>query len=123
MTPGTATGTADDAHLPQTESQPIDQECAKELPTARYRLPAEHIEEGMSTDDGNDVLSVIVGSDLVLVSVYTPSDDPAVDEENRCGPDTYVYRVGELADMATFPSSPVDGSSHDHAMGPVVAIP
>jgi hypothetical protein len=89
---------------------------SKDVSTIFYRIPAEHIEEGMSTDDGQDVLSVALWDNLVMVSVYTPSDDPAVDEDNRTGPETRAYPVGELVDMATFPDSPMDGSSHDLAV-------
>lgn len=89
-----------------------------DVPTIFYRIPAEHIEEGMSTEDGQDVLSISVESDLVMASVYTPSDDPATDDDNRAGPETRLYRLGELVGMGTFPNSPVDGSSHDHACGP-----
>lgn len=84
--------------------------------TIFYRIPADHIDIGMSTEDGQDVLSVAVDDDFVMVSVYTPSDDPDDDEGNRSEPETRVYRVGELVGMGTFPNSPVDGSSHDRAV-------
>lgn len=89
-----------------------------DTPTIFYRMPADSIDAGMSTEDGQDVLSTSVDNEIVMVSVYTPSDEPAVDADNRSQPETRVYRVGELVGMATFSNSPVDGSSHDRAAGP-----
>lgn len=90
-----------------------------DAPTIFYRIPAEHIEIGMSTEDGQDVVAVSIGDGRVLVTVYMPSDDPVVDEGNRCEPETRVLDFGELVGMATFPNSGVDGSSHDFAVEPV----
>ncbi|WP_128644975.1 hypothetical protein [Rhodococcus sp. BS-15] len=72
----------------------------------------------MSTEDGQDVVSVFCNDDVVMATVYTPSDDPDVDEGNRCEPETRIYDRGELVGMATFPNSAVDGASHDFAVGP-----
>jgi hypothetical protein len=77
-----------------------------------YQLAAQLLEEGMSTADGQDVLSVSIDDDgTVYASVYTPrSDDLALDEQNRAEPEARVYGPGELVALAVFSDTDVDGS-------------
>jgi hypothetical protein len=77
-----------------------------ELPVF-YTLPAELLEEGMSTDDGQDILDVGADSEgWVFASVYTPrSDDPDLDEENRGEPETRMYGPREAVGLAVFPDT------------------
>jgi hypothetical protein len=76
-----------------------------------YSLPATELDEGMSTDDGQDVLDVSVDPDgSVIAHVYTPrSDDPDLDEENRGETEARMYSPGERVDLAVFEDTQTDG--------------
>jgi hypothetical protein len=82
-----------------------------------YRLPARLLEEGMSTDDGQDILSVTSDPDgLVFAEVYTPrSDDPELNQQNRCEPETRLYQANDWVDLAVFEDTDVDGSDYADA--------
>ncbi|WP_277675690.1 hypothetical protein [Saccharopolyspora rectivirgula] len=81
-----------------------------------YCLPAADLEEGMSTDDGQDIVSVTVLEDRVFADVYTPrTDDPEQDAENRHETECRMYRPDELVGMATFSDTEIDGSEADNA--------
>ncbi|GAA4884522.1 hypothetical protein GCM10023222_48630 [Saccharopolyspora cebuensis] len=81
-----------------------------------YCLPAADLEEGMSTDDGQDIVSVTVSDDRVFADVYTPrSDDPEQDAHNRDETECRMYRADELVGMATFTDTAIDGSEADNA--------
>lgn len=82
-----------------------------------YTLPAPKLEEGMSTDDGQDILDVDDdGEKWVWVRVYTPrSDDPELDAENRCEPETRGYERDRRVDLAVFSDTPVNGSEYPDA--------
>ncbi|MBA0127283.1 hypothetical protein H0B56_17165 [Haloechinothrix sp. YIM 98757] len=96
---------ADNTELDDTPDRPVF-----------YWLPAADLDEGMSTDDGQDIVSVSVADDWVFVDVYTPrSDDPEQDAQNRDETECRMYRPDELVGMATFPDTAIDGSSADHA--------
>jgi hypothetical protein len=81
-----------------------------------YRLPARLLEEGMSTDDGQDILDIARGGELAFASVYTPrSDDSEQDELNRGEPETRLYEANEWVDLAVFADTRVDGSGYAEA--------
>lgn len=81
-----------------------------------YLLPATDLEEGMSTDDGQDIVDVSRSDEWVFVDVYTPrSDDPELDAENRHETDCRMYRPNELVGMATFDDTAIDASDADTA--------
>lgn len=86
--------------------------------TICYTLPAEQVEEGMSTDDGQDVLYVSRPRDgLVLVDTYTPRpDDPAADAVNRATSEGRLYREGDRVGLAVFEGTWVDGSDYPDAV-------
>jgi hypothetical protein len=75
----------------------------------------------MSTNDGQDILSVTSDNGgLVFAEVYTPrSDDPELDQQNRCEPESRLYQVDAWVDLAVFEDTEVDGS--DYADADVVA--
>ena len=78
-----------------------------------YQIPATSLVEGVSTDDGQDVLSVHHCGDSISAVVYTPrSDDPSTDELNRTQPETRIWRRHELVDLAVFTDTEVDLSDH-----------
>jgi hypothetical protein len=81
-----------------------------------YRLPARLLEEGMSTDDGQDILDIEPDGELVFASVYTPrSDDSEQDELNRGEPETRLYKANEWVDLAVFADTAIDGSGYADA--------
>lgn len=85
--------------------------------TIFYGLPADLLCVGLSTDDSQDIIAVTMHGKSVSAMVYTPrSDDPDADEENRSMPETRVYDVGEVVDLAVFSDTPVDGSEHPRAI-------
>src|SRR5947209_4533208 len=84
-----------------------------------YRRPARELEPGMCTDDGQEILHVDVGDDLVIAEVYTPRpDDPALDAHNRATPESRIHRPGDLVHLAVFdPQVPtVDQDERDTAL-------
>lgn len=83
-----------------------------------YSLPATKLAEGMSTEDGQDVLAVERADDgWVYARVYTPrSDDAAQDEENRSGPETRLYEPGERVGLAVFRDTPAHGLADPDAV-------
>lgn len=75
-----------------------------------YALPAQLVAEGMSTDDGQDVVSVTTDGGRVVIEVYTRrSDDPVADEINRSEPESRVYGSTDRVGLAVFPDTHVDG--------------
>lgn len=86
------------------------------MTTVFYELPANELQEGVSTDDGQDVLHVEVCATGVLASVYTArSDDPDIDEDNRNFTETRLYDVAEMVPLAVFPDTDTDLSGHPKA--------
>ncbi|NKQ57325.1 hypothetical protein HFP15_31110 [Amycolatopsis sp. K13G38] len=83
-----------------------------------YTLPAADLEEGMSTADGQDIVSVGTDPDgTVFADVYTPrSDDPELDERNRSETECRMYQPGERVAMGTFVDTEIDGSSAANAL-------
>lgn len=87
-------------------------------PTAEfYSLPATKLEEGMSTADGQDIVSVNVHEGGgVSVEVYTPrSDDSEQDAANREETETRYCSPGERVQLAVFADTDVDGRDLDGA--------
>lgn len=75
-----------------------------------YSLPAHRLVEGLSTDDGQDILSVTNYHDVVTAEVYTPRpDDLELDEDNRHNPEMRMYRAGNEVDLAVFADTRLDG--------------
>ena len=86
------------------------------MTTVFYDLPATELHEGVSTDDGQDVLEVEISATGVLATVYTPrSDDPDIDEDNRNATETRLYDVTEMVSLAVFPDTETDLSHHSKA--------
>lgn len=83
-----------------------------------YTLPATALEEGMSTDDGQDVVDVAVQKDgTVFASVYTRrSDDAELDADNREQTETRIYGPGERVGLAVFGDTTTDGSELPDAL-------
>lgn len=81
-----------------------------------YSLPAEHLEAGMSTDDGQDILATDIVDGQVLFDVYTPADDPRENEDRQCCPEGRMQPVGERVELAVFPDTEVDATTHEHAI-------
>lgn len=80
-------------------------------PPIFYSLPVEQVAEGMSTDDGQDVIGEpCIRDHAVLFSVYTPADDPGEDEERRCSPEGRLKPTGTRVSLATFWNTSVDAS-------------
>jgi len=89
-----------------TEDQPV-----------RYLLPAADLAEGMSTDDGQDVICVEVADTLVTAHVYTPSARPGEDEARQLAPDARCYASpAELVEMTDFTDTPTPGRCHPDAL-------
>lgn len=85
--------------------------------TVFYTLPARLLRKGMSTDDGQDLLSVGLDGDHVFASVYTPrSDDPDQDEANRCDSETRMYGADEPVGLGVFADTDVNASDHPEAV-------
>lgn len=77
-----------------------------------YELPAHRLIEGLSTDDGQDILSVAVTDTTVQATVYTSRPDDLVqDAENRREPETRMYRPDDAVGLAVFSDTAVDGRS------------
>lgn len=84
-----------------------------------YTLPVEQVEEGMSTDDGQEILHVSVWPDdsAVLLDVFTPrSDDPNADAANRADGECRAYAWGEPVGLAVYLDTEVDGSEYPDAV-------
>lgn len=81
-----------------------------------YELPAQFLQPGVSTDDGQDVLEVSVDGGFVLVGVYTPRpDDPDRDLYNRCAPESRFYDPDRMVSLAVFEDTRIDLSRHAEA--------
>lgn len=75
-----------------------------------YTLPARRLTEGLSTNDGQDIIDVSMIEDHVHATVYTPRpDDPELDEANRLEPETRVHHADEDVDLAVFVDTRLDG--------------
>lgn len=83
-----------------------------------YTLPARELVEGMSTDDGQDVLDVTWDDNgTIAAHVYTPRpDDPDQDAENAAAPDLRIYEPLEPVGLAVFPDTQVDGTDNPAAI-------
>ncbi len=81
-----------------------------------YALPAQYLQPGLSTDDGQDVLEVNVDGGFVSVVVYTPRpDDPELDSYNRSVPESRIYDRNRLVGLAVFEDTRIDLSPHAEA--------
>lgn len=81
-----------------------------------YTLPAHQLVEGLSTDDGQDIVDVLVHGTSITATVYTPRpDDPDADAYNRATPEGRIYGHDELVDLAVFDDTVVDLSRHPSA--------
>ena len=81
-----------------------------------YALPAQYLQPGLSTDDGQDVLEVNVDGGFVSVVVYTPRpDDPELDAYNRCAPESRIYDRNRLVGLAVYGDTHIDLSRHAEA--------
>jgi hypothetical protein len=79
-------------------------------------LPARLLEAGMSTQDGQDIVQVTAGGQLVFVSVYTPRPDVLdQDERNLCEPETRLCQADDWVGLAVFEDTDVDGSDYAEA--------
>ncbi|MFI5721140.1 hypothetical protein [Nocardia sp. NPDC051750] len=83
-----------------------------------YTLPVEQVEEGMSTDDGQDILAVSAWPDdsAWFLDVYTPAEDPAADLVNQVQGECRAYKPGERVGLAVFVDTEIDGSDHPDAV-------
>lgn len=94
----------------------IDNPSSDQSPTIFYSLPAELLDAGMSTADGQDILTVDAGHDgLVIFDVYTPADDPDEDAGRQCAPESRVTRRGERVELAVFSNTSVNASTYPQA--------
>lgn len=82
-----------------------------------YTLPAECLEPGMSTDDGQDILDdIVIENGHVYYHVYTPADDPKVDNERQCAPEARIAPVGQRVELAVFVDTNNDATTHEQAV-------
>jgi hypothetical protein len=81
-------------------------------------VPAQELEPGMVTDDGQEILDVewIEGGG-VLYHVFTPSDDEAVNQERNAAPEARGAAVGQL--VAVTPEEGGDPDTGGNASGEV----
>jgi hypothetical protein len=82
--------------------------------TEFYALPAHRLRSGMSTSDGQDVLTVWKDGPTGSVNydVYTPSDDSSEDAVNRGETDARFTGWDALVSLAVFTNTRVDGREH-----------
>lgn len=81
-----------------------------------YAFPAHELVEGLSTDDGQDIVDVAVHGTSVTTTVYTPRpDDPDADAYNRATPESRIYGRDDLVSLAVFDDTAVDLSRHPSA--------
>ncbi|MEU7631788.1 hypothetical protein AB0C34_17625 [Nocardia sp. NPDC049220] len=107
---------------PQPTPSPTNQPTMKD-PTMpdhfeqiHYTLPARHLQPGMSTADGQDILTVSPNGPYIGITVYTPrDDDPATDAANRAEPEYRIYDPDEPVDLCTYTNTAIDGSYHPTA--------
>ncbi|MFZ2242790.1 MAG: hypothetical protein WAV90_25100 [Gordonia amarae] len=72
-----------------------------------YELPADELVEGLSTDDGCDIVSVATSSGgMILASVYQPGSIASGQGETR------AYVPGQLVRLGVFDGTEVDRSRH-----------
>lgn len=84
--------------------------------TIFYKLPVTALVEGVSTDDGQDVLAVHRSGDSISATVYPPrSDDPDSDALNRTQPETRIFHCHGMVELAVFTDTQVDLSDHASA--------
>jgi len=82
-----------------------------------YALPAQYLQLGLSTADGQDVIAVQHDGNRVIYTCYTPRpDDPAADAYNLSAPETRIRDRGEPVDLAVFEDTEVDLSKHPEAI-------
>jgi hypothetical protein len=82
-----------------------------------YALPAQYLQLGVSTDDGQDVITVQHDGDSVIYTCYTPRpDDPDADAYNRSAPETRIRDRSRPVDLAVFEDTEVDMSQHPEAI-------
>jgi len=81
-----------------------------------YALPAQHLQLGVSTADGQDVVEVQHVGNNVIYTCYTPRpDDPDADAYNRSAPETRIRDRSRSVDLAVFEDTEVDLSKHPEA--------
>ena len=81
-----------------------------------YALPAQYLQLGLSTDDGQDIVEVRHVGNNVIYTCYTPRpDDPDADAYNFSAPETRIRDRGEPVDLAVFEDTEVDLSQHPEA--------
>ncbi len=81
-----------------------------------YELPASDLVEGLSTDDGQDIIGLAELPGMVLATVYTPRpDNPDADADNMDNPETRVYSRDEMVRLAVFDDNGADLSGHPRA--------
>jgi len=63
-------------------------------------VPAQELEPGMVTDDGQEILDVEwIEGGRVLYHVFTPSDDEDVNQERKAAPEARGAAVGQLVEI------------------------
>jgi hypothetical protein len=81
-----------------------------------YKLPAQYLQLGVSTDDGQDVIAVQHAGKSVFYTCCTPRpDDPDADAYNRSAPETRFADRSRPVDLAVFEDTEVDLSKHPEA--------
>jgi len=81
-----------------------------------YTLPAHLLVEGVSTDDGQEVLAVSEHNGAMYATVYSPrSDDPDADAYNRSTTELRVCDRDQLVALAVFDDTSLDLSLHPAA--------
>jgi hypothetical protein len=83
-----------------------------------YSLPAEEVTVGMTTDDAQDVMKAPPPDedDMIFFEVFTPSDDPAENAENRREAVVRMFHKDTRVDLAVFENTAADGSLHARAV-------
>lgn len=96
--------------LSTTKADDPDAPTSRHTTPAFYTLPAGRLIEGLSTDDGQDIISVTTQGNNVTAEVYTPRlDDLEIDEHNRANSEMRSYRLSDDVDLAIFPDTKIDG--------------
>jgi hypothetical protein len=82
-----------------------------------YLLPAGSMTEGMSTNDGQDILDLGGTANLLIGHVYTPADDPDEDLRRRCAPEARGFSSPDQpVSMADFVNTRTPGRGHPDAL-------
>ncbi|MBC7303182.1 hypothetical protein [Nocardia salmonicida] len=83
-----------------------------------YSLPASDVAEGMSTNDGKDIVEITTNRQgLLVLTVYTPrSDNLQQDEINREHTENRWYEPNERVNLAVYSDTKTNGSTHPNAV-------